>query len=59
MLEKDKHWIIVNNRKGCIWKQPYLTHEEAQEEFAFQIRMLGLGRTHNYEIEEHVTLFRK
>ena len=55
----DKHWIIVNHKKGCIWKQSYTAHQDALQELNFQIQMLGLGKTHNYEIEEHQTLFSK
>ena len=55
----EKHWIIINHKKGCIWKQPYLSYDEALQELNFQIQMLGLGQTHNYEIEEHQTLFSK
>ena len=55
----DKHWVIKNDKRNCIWKQPYASHAEAQQEYNLQLQLLGLGRTHGFKIEEHTTLFSK
>lgn len=46
------HWIIYNSKRPSIWKQPYLSREEAQIEFDLQVSGLAKGQTHGFVIEE-------
>ncbi len=48
------YWIIVNWKRNSIWKQTYITYEEAQKEFDLQILRLKPGQTHNFVIEVRI-----
>lgn len=44
------HWIIVNRKRNCIWKEPYTDYKEAKTEFELQIKLL-MGRSHGFALE--------
>ena len=45
------HWIIINNKRHSIWKQPYLSFDEARRELDYQVSQLSPNQKHNFIIE--------
>lgn len=46
------HWIIVNYKRGSIWKDVFLSYESAKEEFDLQVSQLHPNQKHNFVIEK-------
>lgn len=47
-------WIIVNWKRGAIWKRPFYSKVEALNEFNFQVSMLPIGHQHGWKIEARI-----
>lgn len=39
-LVNKNHWIIVNAKRGTIWKKPFLSYEEARRELNYQLSIM-------------------
>ncbi len=58
-LQEQPYWIIVNRKKGKIWKMPYQSREAAEIELAEQMRSLPPGQTGaNWKIEKQTSVVR-
>lgn len=46
------YWIIVNRKRGSIWKGTFLSYEAALSEMRYQVAALKSGQTHGFVIEK-------
>ena len=45
------HWIIINNKRNSIWKQPFMSYEGAKAELDYQVSKLK-NKVNNWVIEK-------
>lgn len=48
---KSPHWVVINEKRGAIWKKPFNTEEMAKEEIKHQAKLTG--GYHGWEVQKN------